>query len=272
MESSNSYAHFLWKRILRVVPGFLLSIAVVAVIAGLQAVSPTLICWATFGVGRRGESANPVLWSLSVEEVLYVLLALGFAINVFTTGRRSLAALAVGASVISVILPLENPYMTAALQPPIVFLFAVAFYRYRSAIPWNAWVAALCLLTISLAMHFVPDVLNLKGALLPFSAALVYGVIGLGLYAKPLLARFESIGDPSYGIYILHYPVLLYIWQLGLHSLYLYPVALLAAVMMGLLSYHLLERHALKFKNSLFEATSPGAEAHLEGALTTGPT
>lgn len=225
MARSRGYGHFAWKRLLRVGPGFVASLLFGAFF-GFSIVG-TLHCWATFGLWDHPK-VNGVFWSLSVEEVLYALLALMFAVGVY---RRAPAFILAALYAAFFMLPhSQSAAVMRVLEIPPYFLAGSFLYVLRARTPWRWWLGVL-----GLVYPFLP--LPAIG-LCPLAVA--YGLISLGLYSRPVLGWWtKRIGDPSYGVYVYHLPVVSVLGPAGI------PVAIVVAVT----SWHVVEKRALALKD-----------------------
>jgi peptidoglycan/LPS O-acetylase OafA/YrhL len=84
---------------------------------------------------------------------------------------------------------------------------------------------------------------SVKHIILPF-IILLFGFLPL-----PFFSTFSKIGDMSYGIYIYSFPIqqtLTYFFKLSTYELMIYSVIL--SICCGFLSWHLIEKTALKYK------------------------
>ena len=74
-------------------------------------------------------------------------------------------------------------------------------------------------------------------------------VLTLGFRSLPFFSTFGKIGDMSYGIYIYSFPIqqtLMFFFNLNTDQLIIY--SLLASIVFGYLSWHLIEKKALRYK------------------------
>lgn len=75
-------------------------------------------------------------------------------------------------------------------------------------------------------------------------------IILLGYMPLPFFSTFGKIGDMSYGIYIYSFPIqqtLMYFFDLGLYAFIFWSIFI--SIIFGYLSWHLIEKQALKYKN-----------------------
>ncbi|GAA3621237.1 acyltransferase [Flavivirga jejuensis] len=75
-------------------------------------------------------------------------------------------------------------------------------------------------------------------------------ILLIGYMPIPVLKNFQKIGDLSYGIYIYSFPIqqtLMYFFNFDLYELIIYSI--LVSVTFGYLSWHLIEKKALEYKN-----------------------
>jgi len=79
-EWSATWREFIRKRVVRVVPAFVASLALVA---SMVSVWPTLISYGSLGLIQPKGWTNIPVWSFSVEEVAYGLLAVLFVIGAY---------------------------------------------------------------------------------------------------------------------------------------------------------------------------------------------
>lgn len=125
------------------------------------------------------------------------------------------------------------------------FLAGAALYALQphwEEKPWF-WMGALCILAAIAWWAGWKYTATLLG--LPF--LIVYG----GTRSTPVLRRFGRWGDPSYGIYLIAFPiqqtVILYSWPaLGFAGTMLF--SLLVTTALAYASWHSIEKQALKFK------------------------
>lgn len=240
MYRSAGYLHFAWKRLLRVGPAFLISLGLVAALGA--SVTGALSDWLFMGL--QPTHANPPLWSLSLEEALYASLATWFALGIYRTQRRAMFGLAT----IYLLVALGSLFVPAIVVP--LFYVATAFvsgsflFIAKDRIGWSLPAALLCLAgALYLRNSHWVDSIAYTFLIGPLIA---YALITLAFHAPPVFARYKAtIGDPSLGIYVYHFPILMWLSTHGVAGLALYPATLIPTIALALLSWHAVEKHAL---------------------------
>lgn len=244
MDRSTGYGHFAWKRLLRVGPAFVLSLALVAITG--RGVVDALIDWSCFGLCWGG--SNLPLWSLSLEETLYAALAICFVARIYRGGWRTiliLCAIYLLASAGGSYVPSDGlPILAAGLS----FVSGSILYVAKDRLRWSVVAGVACMAFVLWMHNSAPSEL-LHDLLL--GPALAYGLLTLGMHTKPIFAKFKRrIGDLSLGIYVYHFPILLWLVKdIGVTSLWLYPLTSLLVIPLSMLSWHAVEKRALMLKD-----------------------
>jgi peptidoglycan/LPS O-acetylase OafA/YrhL len=263
---------FLTFRALRIVPALLTEVTLSALILGplLTTVSLSdyfgsrafvlyfgnVIGWVHFflpGVFETNPMAGYVnvnLWTLRPEFYSYALMT-ALMLTGLVARRRTLTLLFVALAVLLTIANFIDPRLSegtdAYRQNVPIFYFllgAVAFHwREKIVIDWKLFAA-------SLALAYM--MLRYPGYAYPAAFPAVYCMICLGMLPLPRLALLE-MGDYSYGIYLYGFPIqqsLLYlfpffrqVWPL------LFCVAAPITIAFAMLSWHFIERPALRLKH-----------------------
>ena len=219
-----------------------------------------------FGIGSLF-AANPhpfaingSLWTLSYEALCYLCLALAavsgwlqrrhltLALFLFVYGTQVIDAcldtnLREIAPIVMQCIPiLNNP---TGLPLYLAFLSGIVCYQYRSLLPWRTpwFIGAVALAIVMTALRHVE---------LAWPPTLAFILLNLGRTLP--FQRWENLGDFSYGIYIYAFPIQQCLAMAGAQRLgwLAFTVASLAlSALAGLLSWHLLEKHAVGWGRSL---------------------
>ncbi len=271
---------YLRKRVLRIYPGFLASLAFCAFVVGPLAADRPADYWRGFpfltflvqGLNLQGPVTPPVfgdvvhpvmngsLWSIRYEFLCYVGVA---ALGLLGVLRRPPLVLLVFVGVFTVFvlqvqvgLPIRGSryswvYGLPGLWPRLgsSFLAGSVFYVYRDRIVYSRGLFAAAIFGLAVA------------AALPFLRCLTLAIPVLGAYAffylgflpAPGLRGFARRGDLSYGMYLYAFPVQqLLIERLGagLHPLALFPLATAFTAVLAASSWRFVERPFLKLKSA----------------------
>ncbi|HXT70467.1 MAG TPA: acyltransferase family protein [Vicinamibacterales bacterium] len=192
---SRGWPHFAWKRALRVMPVFLLSLALVAVVEPSK-LWLTVLAYLTMNVMGAG-NANNALWSLMAEEILYATHAL-----TRPWYGRALAWTGLAISMVGLWLTVRYSYL------PVVSGCFFAGNLIALHPGWRrvgvVWIAAVLLAVAGvqtrLAMHEEIGTIGRLG--LPIIGATALLMLTLRIRLPELRA------DYSYSLYALHLPVL----------------------------------------------------------------
>jgi peptidoglycan/LPS O-acetylase OafA/YrhL len=240
MYRSAGYLHFAWKRLLRVGPAFVISLILVAVLGA--SVPGALLDW--LSLGYRPSNANPPLWSLSLEEILYFCLAVWFALGMFKTPRRAMW----GLCAIYFLAAFTSGFVPAIVAPlfhvTVCFVSGSFLYIARDRIPWSVPGALICLAAVVWLRNW-PIVEGATYTLL-IGPLIAYSLMTMALHTPPVFARYKvTVGDPSLGIYVYHFPILTSLKAHGVSGYALYPATLFLTVTLALISWHAVEKLAL---------------------------
>jgi peptidoglycan/LPS O-acetylase OafA/YrhL len=262
---------FFARRALRIFPGLAVCIVLTAFVLGPMLTSLPLAdyfksgyTWAylynialyityylpgVFEANRVPISVNGSLWSLPVEFVMYIVVAI---IGFMRGNRWFYLILAISSALITFFWVLKTE------QTPIVYAMNV---RYLFVCGTYFWVGAVFYkfaikqhLTLSITMVAVIILFCLE-AWIPIMSVCIWVLLPIvtlafGFAYSPLLNKIVATGDYSYGIYIYAFPIqqtISYFYPTMSIGLYLLVCSVLALIC-AILSWHLVEQRALSLK------------------------
>lgn len=270
-ERSRSVRDYLWRRVLRIYPGFalasLICILAVAPLAGgdLSAVNPLralgrILLLSVPEVpgafaGQPNPALNGAMWSIAYEFRCYLLvaalgvlgllrhrgayLAVLIAFAVLYAARLHLPGLTILKSVIG--------HPPEAIRLAFVFLCGGAFHVFGDRIPLTgrgAGLAAILLVPAMVSPLAAEPALAILGGYLTFWFAFAVRPLPISLAANRT--------DPSYGLYLYAWPVqnLMVAGFPSLAPVWSGLATLVVAGLLGWLSWRLVERPALDWRRS----------------------
>ncbi|MEV7027014.1 acyltransferase, partial [Kitasatospora sp. NPDC093558] len=211
---------------------------------------------------------NGSIWSLALEVLCYLVVALFAAAGILRRARWAVLLLVVGLYAFMFSLAVDYHHLQAPMYAktgltawtlpflgwipmeqllPVGFMFALGALAelYRTKLPINdlAGVAALALFLAS-CRYGAFTVVGLP--------AFAYGLIWLAARMPGPLTKVGTKVDLSYGIYIYAFPIqqCLTLWQVNRHGYTVYcTVSLILAAAAAFLSWHLVEKPSLKLKD-----------------------
>lgn len=203
---------------------------------------------------------NGSLWTLPIEASMYVAVAILGAIGLLRRQWLSIGLVALVALYAYVLSDQEMQkigLLKEFIKFGIYFFIGATLYVFDRMIPWRAWIAALLLIGWIASFH------TPYGAYCMF-VAVSYCTLYIARSSWPPLANFGRYGDFSYGIYIYSFPVQQTLVQLfgptNLSPLQLFFMAQAIALTCAAISWHLIEKPALRLKRRL-PAPATGAPA-----------
>lgn len=274
-ESDRHVLNFMRKRVLRIVPGY--AVATLLSVLGVGLLAPGVphffarINWPHLAAdmlllqppttppvapGVSLQSVNGALWTIAYEFRCYLLIAL---LGALTLLRRPVPFLLLTAGVCGLAgahslvehLSWHGPISRAVLGDTIlllhfsaIYLVGAGYHVLRAWIPFRPWIAAI----IAVVLLSVPRL---------HPAAFERATIFLGSYLLFALGRtrfrwaerLHRLPDLSYGIYLYGWPVeTLLVFYLHGPPWLIFINAVAACFLLGWLSWHLVERPALKLK------------------------
>lgn len=253
---------FLKKRILRIYPGFLVASVISAFVVGPLGADTVqyfanfdLLSFATSAfmlevpavphvfAGQPYPAVNGALWTISREFTCYLLVLFLGACGILRW-RHAWLTLAVLATAAFGILKAVNGDISYILRLSVFFFSGGCFYIYRDIIPMNGRLAALCVLPLTIGLF------SWRGAELGLATFGAYIVLYLAQKHSTVLSRFNRLPDTSYGIYLYGWPTQkLLIWYIpGISPWIVFFIASLISIFLGYLSWNLVEKPMLRFK------------------------
>lgn len=288
---NSDIVRYLKSRALRIFPGLIVAVLISAYLFGLFFTTEPWLAFATsaqtlefvlvnsalisdfiqlryqlpgvFENNPMPYAVNGSLWTLPYEMWMYIFL-LGLGVVGLLRRQRWINLFIVG---------LVVTYLTlqALVDAPIFykldnferftsyFLVGVALYVNREWVPihWSIGMALAIFAAVGYGTVYYP---------LLFSAALLYGVLWFGYVPSGAIRRFNDWGDYSYGLYIYAFPV-----QQGLVALWpniapgqMSTIAFIITFAFAFLSWHLVEKQALRLKKVAVSASPLSPNRALE--------
>jgi peptidoglycan/LPS O-acetylase OafA/YrhL len=204
-----------------------------------------------FATNPFGAAVNGSLWTLPYEVWIYIALLMAGIVGILRS-RKAVNFLFIGFLIVNTAIALgllHNPFSMLAnfVRFATFFGWGVVFYTNRFSIPLSGFIAA-PLLIIAVLGWRTP----LSDPVL-FPLALSYAILWLAYIPKGAIRQYNKLGDYSYGVYIYAWPV-----QQGAVALFpnilplqLFGIALPITLFLAVLSWHLVEKPALRAKSRL---------------------
>lgn len=273
------FFNFLRKRVLRIVPGYLVAVVVSTLAVGLLAPGVShffrgLDVQFLKSVALLGSPATPpvfpghpyamvngAMWTIGYEFRCYMLVAL---LGLCGLVRRPIPMVVVTTLMLSslcfpvLFARLHRPrHMEAFMGQPglsfrltAVFLVGCCFYLFRHRISFRPMFAVIA--TVTMAVVFVLAPTRAELAMVVCGAYLMFY---LGQMHLPWLSGMTRLPDISYGIYLYGWPVeSLWIWFHRGSPWITFAASTVICFGLGWLSWHFIERPALTLKR---RATAP---------------
>lgn len=282
-----SVVGFAWARALRILPALWVMLALVVFGLGLAVTSSSPHRYLTapetwrylvrnailfrgmpvtlpgvFSSNPYRDIVNASLWTLEPEVKMYVIL---FALGILCAITRRLSVVRWGVVAIAVLAAVpyfmnanfDNTLAESRLVFP--FFLGASCYVLKNRIPFNR-ATFIVLLAVVLLSAF-----DRRAFFLAFSLALPYLILYLAYGFGGRIRAFNRLGDYSYGIYIYAFPVEQTTEHLvpGISIAWLIGISALVTLILAMLSWHLIEKRALKLKDIAAEKT----RAALRGLL-----
>lgn len=274
-ERSNTFNHFFWKRLLRLFPA-LIVVLLLTVLGGYFIYKGEGSYWMNssvwtyipnnlslfnlqysidgiFETNPYGSAINGSLWTIPYEFVMYLMVGSLFLIKT----RRGmliiiLAIFYVSMSLLFLLIGEELFKFDGALNAK-YFADLAAFFIAGSILAFFR-IEEFKRLDLIALTSFMIIVLSVVFGAFSFTKFLLLPicVISFGILSTNYIKNTSKyFGDPSYGIYIYGFPIqqsLRYLFELEPLELFLFSLPL--TFIAGVLSWHFIEKRALKFKTA----------------------
>jgi peptidoglycan/LPS O-acetylase OafA/YrhL len=195
---------------------------------------------------------NGSLWTLPLEVCCYAALTVAGAIGVLRRSRILVGVVFGVCLAMLVVAPPDSPrgisphgveLIANALRPCGAFACGVLLWTERDRIPRSGWLVALAALSI-----LAPLPSGARSAI--DLIAVPYLVVVIGSRRPGRLHKLIALGDVSYGVYIYSFPIQQVLAQYiaGITPVGMLALSTPASWVLGLASWHLIERHALGWR------------------------
>ncbi len=275
-QRSKGVGDYLKKRVLRIYPGFLVTVALCGLVVGPLGADSFAAYWHTFHPVRflyntaqlqfvlppvfthlAYHSANGSLWTIRNEFLCYLMVAVFGLLGLY---RFRIVLLGLfGATLLLYMREVYGhiPFCRGIVFPVIgqldmwpryltQYLAGMCFYLYQDRIPYAPrWIGIGAVIVATAC--FLP----VLAAVLPLCGA--YLLFAFAFRRKPDLHHFAERGDLSYGIYLYAFPIqqlLLLFVAPHMAPLLLFGLAFPLTALAAWASWHLIEKPCLRFKTT----------------------
>jgi peptidoglycan/LPS O-acetylase OafA/YrhL len=237
LERSRSIGHFAWKRVLRTTPGLTVLLIAIAFTFGVRYSWIAIKQYVLAGYGEQFFNTVLPLWSLGVEDALYILMVAGSLIGVYRRPILVWLLLFVLLALFQHVTEFSIRYRF--LDTSISFLIGNLIYLYVDRLSKVHWIIPMIAFLFAY-MRWIPS---------PFCLPISVGAALL--FAMRARQIKLQIPDLSYGIYIWHGPIgiaLINLTSIG-RDMEFAVMRLLLTAAIATLSWYLIEKPALQFKD-----------------------
>ena len=250
---------FVWARVMRIFPALLVMLILTLIIFYFQT-SNTVRFWAdmpsylwhnltlvqikqnvgdVFANHTTRYETNVPLWTLEYEIYCYIAVLVAGILGLLRKWAIVLIFLFV---------PVAYFYgqafvRTEVLKMLISFALGAGIFLWRDRVYYHGGfvtgLIGLCLITFGTQAYIFVLLLTVA-----------YGALWCGFYAIPFLSNYNRLGDYSYGVYIYAFPMQQTAWALGAKTPAINILVSLALTLpLAIASWHLIERHVIKWAN-----------------------
>lgn len=262
------------SRILRIFPGLVISVLICVFVVGPLVTTSSLrayfsstetytflihnsFLWrisfvlpGVFASNPFPGAVNGSLWTLPAEFSLYIFIALLGAVKMIQSRNKSsmvILVFLIAPFFLNIFCGFFSSYVHILhIMPPFLcFGLGALFYLWREKI-FLHWMVLLILVCLTFSLHHF-EIFNFL-----FYLTEAYAIFWLAYHQKIKGNRMTQWGDFSYGIYIYAFPVqqiLMYYFKISTSS-GLFLLALPITLLLAVLSWHLIEKPALKLKQN----------------------
>jgi len=270
----SSLRSFLSARVLRLFPALAVVLAVTVIVAAALTTASATVYWVAvpeyylrnltlfflkyelpgvFATNPYGGAINGSLWTLNYEVLCYMGVVICGLLGLL--GRPALFGLGLAgfamAYGVTMMFDLHSR-IEALMSLALPFAVGMSFWVWRDRIPLAPSLAAAGGLLAALAWLtpiFIPV----------FTLAVSYAIFVLGYARLSWAIPYNRIGDYSYGTYVYAFPIQQGVAWSGVASpLWNMAIAMPLTLLCAVLSWHLVESQALKWKRGAVRPQPPG--------------
>lgn len=263
-----SIIRFAWRRILRIWPALTLVVTCTVFILGpfvttlplheyfthratydyfyILKMNIVYVLPGVFENNPYAQGVNGSLWTIPLEVRCYIILGIIGLIGLLKNKYILLACIAIY-MVWFILRSSADIYGSIHYGRELgaFFLAGAGLFALKNYWQKHPWIILISCITLAATLWAIGWRYLACWTLLP------YTVILLGTNSTPLINKFGKWGDPSYGIYLIAYPVqqtvIKYLWpEWGFYGTIV--LSTLITVILAYLSWHSVEKYALKFK------------------------
>lgn len=272
-ERSNNILKYFKARFLRIFPGLIVAVLFSTFIIGtlvttlpakdyltneftynyLKVIFLFPMQWTLPGVFENSSlnnSINGSLWTIPFEVLGYLVVAIIGLLGMLKYRKVVLILFILSIyskEYLKMYVPVDIPWVYLPSFFDLFPFFAVGMlmYSYRDKIVLNKWYASIAILMLLISLKFggFVDAFTIFGA---------YLIMYFAYNKKIRLNNFSKYGDFSYGIYIYAFPIqqtVTYFFKGEISVLLNIAISLPVTILLAILSWHLIEKPALKLKN-----------------------